>query len=229
MQAVLIEKAKEIGLELDKSIACKLLDFSSMLLQENKKFNLTAIVEPYEVLIKHLIDSLSASRLIPQGAAVVDIGSGAGLPGLPIAIARADCKVTLIDSLAKRVNFMAKVAAELGLDNVVCLHRRAEDIGLLRESYDIGLARAVASLPVLIEYVVPYLKVGGRLIAYKSEAEEEIAGSGNALAELNCIVESKKQFLLDNVYKRCLIVIKKLDKTALKYPRSAGRAKARPL
>lgn len=216
-------------MDLSESAADSLLKFSAILLEENKKYNLTAVSEPYDVLIKHLADSLSAHSFIPSGASVVDVGSGAGLPGLVIAIARPDCRLTLIDSLAKRVNFTLKAIGELALSNVCALHRRAEDIGHLRESFDVGLARAVASLPVLIEYVVPYLKTGGRLIAYKSDAAAEIAASGNALAELNCVIEHTHQFLLDNTYLRSLVIIKKLGKTNPKYPRSAGKAKAKPL
>ena len=229
MHNLLVSKASELGLALDNATVQSLLVFSSMLQETNKKCNLTAIVEPYDIVVKHFIDSLTANNLIPYGANVVDIGSGAGVPGLVIAIARPDCKVTLIDSLAKRVAFVDKVAKQLKLVNVQALHQRAEQVGHLRESYDIGIARAVASLPVLIEYIIPYLKVGGRLIAYKGECAQEIASASNALVKLSCTIEETRQFLLDNTYKRCLVVIKKLAKTSVKYPRGVGKAKANPL
>ncbi len=229
MHNILIQKASELGLALDKDTACSLLVFSSILQEANKRFNLTAIVEPYDILIKHLVDSLSAHSLIPYGASVIDIGSGAGLPGLPLAITRPDCNFTLIDSLGKRVRFLSEATEKLNLKNVACLHQRAEEVGEAREQYDIGLARAVASLPTLIEYIIPYLKVGGKMIAYKGECKQEIASSDKALAELASTIEEVRHFLLDNTYKRSLVVIKKLDRTATKYPRNIGKAKANPL
>jgi len=229
MHNILIQKASELGLALDIDAAHSLLVFSSMLQEASKSYNLTAIVEPYDILIKHFVDSLSAHDLIPYSASVIDIGSGAGVPGLVIAIARPDCKVTLMDSQAKKVAFILKVAQELKLSNVTALHQRAEEVGVLRGTYDIGTARAVANLPILIEYIIPYLKVGGRMIAYKSECDKEIASAVNALKELGSTIEETRRFVLDNTYKRCLIVVKKLEKTATKYPRNVGKAKASPL
>jgi len=231
MREILIEKASKIGIVLDELAIDRLMKYQELLLFYNKQFNLTAITDPYEVIIKHFIDSMTAMDYIPSGSSVVDVGTGAGFPGMVIAIISPSCNVTLIDSLKKRVNFLEEVIRSLALTNVKAYHLRAEEgaLGELRESFDVGVARALSTLPTIIEYVVPYLKIGGLLIAFKGDYEEEIASSTKALKALGSRLETIKSFILDGEYKRSLIVIKKLEKTQKSYPRAGNKAKNMPL
>ena len=229
MREILKQKASEIGVHLDEIAVTRLLRYKELLLHYNNQLNLTSIVEPYQVIIKHFVDSMTAMSLISSGSSVVDVGSGAGFPGMVIAIVAQNSQVTLIDSLKKRVAFLDKVITELNLDNVRALHVRAEDGAKeLRESFDIGVARAVSSLPTLIEYIVPYLKVEGKMIAFKG-AQEEVKQSQTALKELRAEIVEVKRFLLDSEYKRSLVVVKKKAISPTKYPRTCNKAKKMPL
>lgn len=228
---LLIEKAKARGIILDELNINRLIKYLNLLLLYNNQFNLTAITDPNEVIVKHFIDSMTAMTFIKDGSKVVDVGSGAGFPGMVIAILMPNAQITLLDSLKKRVWFLDKVVEELDLKNVKTCHLRAEDVTLagLRESFDVGIARAVASLPSLIEYIVPYLKVNGFMIAFKGEIKGEIEESANALKELKAEITQVDQFLLDNQYKRSLVVIRKNAVTSEKYPRKGNKAKKQPL
>jgi len=215
--------------ELDDSQVLLLTAYWEMLLDWNTRINLTSVTDTATALQKHFDDSLHATRFIHQDAHCIDVGTGAGFPGIPLLIARPDIRMTLLDGLHKRVVFLETVCKELGLP-AVCVHARAEDAGhnaAHREKYDVALSRAVAPLPVLLEFMVPFLRIGGLAIAYKGNVEEELAVSSHALGILHCHAAVAK---LDTDYgARTLVLVEKRAKTADTYPRRAGLPKREPL
>ena len=231
----IVPACNEFGLTLDQTAIDRLNTYGNMLVEWNEKMNLTAITEPEEVLYKHFLDCLLFFKNVdvPQNATVIDVGTGAGFPGMVLKIARPDIKLTLMDGLNKRLTFLSAVLEALNLDAAV-VHSRAEDGGKkaeYRERYDIACARAVANLPVLCEYCIPFVKVGGYFIAMKgASVEEEIAASKNALKQLNAEIETVLSFSLPySEDKRNIVVIKKLAKTLPKYPRNAPKPIKQPL
>lgn len=214
----------------------KLERYRDLLLEWNEKVNLTAITDPDEIRIKHFEDSLTCleTGLFFPGAKVIDVGTGAGFPGLPLAMARPDISVTLLDSLKKRLLFLDEVITETETTNAKTVHARAEDGGRdkkLREQFDIVVSRAVSRLSVLCEYTLPYLKVGGTLIAMKGpSAEEELAEAQNAIKVLGGgDVILQKTALEDESLSHCLVMIKKVRPTPTTYPRKAGTPTKNPL
>lgn len=203
--------------------------YYAMLLEWNKRMNLTAVTEKEAVAAKHFADSLAARELLPQGAAVADVGTGAGFPGIPLIIARPDLRLTLMDGLNKRVRFLQAVTEALGLP-ADCVHIRAEDAGqdpLYRERFDVATTRAVAALPVLIELTLPLLKVGGKSIAYKADPAQELSASKAALHLLHARAETVE---VPATYgKRALVVLTKTAPTPKAYPRRAGTPVKNPL
>lgn len=200
-----------------------------LLVSWNERMNLTTITEREAVYQKHFLDSLAALPYLPQGAKVVDIGTGAGFPAVPLMLIRPDLKVTLVDGLKKRMTFLETLLNELDLE-AECIHARAEDLGRdkrYRGKFDIALSRAVASLSVLIELTVPLLSVGGTAICYKGECDEEMHSAANAAQLLHARLDSVK---LDAAYgKRSLVLCKKEAPTADIYPRKAGTPQKKPL
>ena len=207
----------------------KFVKYQEMLIETNKKFNLTSIDDPKEIKIKHFEDSLTIKNYINKGMKVLDIGSGAGFPGIPLRIEK-DFNLTLIDSVNKKVNFMNEVIEELGLDNTRAIHVRAEDFAKdHREEFDLVISRAVANLSTLLEYGLPFLKVGGIFIAMKGpKAEEEIEEAQNALKILGGeLINIDTIDLHGNTRKN--ILIKKVRSTKKKYPRGKNQAKKNQL
>lgn len=203
--------------------------YAEMLTERNEKVNLTAITDPDEIRVKHFTDSLAAIDLIKTGATVLDIGSGAGFPGIPLKIARDDISVTLLDSVNKKVAFMNDVIADLGLKNIEAVHARIEDFPHKGE-FDVAVSRAVAELTTLAEYALPFVKVGGTFVAYKSEkAEAEAAAAGNAVALLGGRLREIREANVAPGLTRKLIVIDKIDPTPLKYPRGKNLPRLKPL
>lgn len=203
--------------------------YAEMLTERNEKVNLTAITDPYEIRVKHFTDSLAAIDLIKTGATVLDIGSGAGFPGIPLKIARDDISVTLLDSVNKKVAFMNDVIADLGLKNIEAVHARIEDFPHKGE-FDVAISRAVAELTTLAEYALPFVKVGGTFVAYKSEkAEAEAAAAGNAVALLGGRLREIREVNVAPGLTRRLIVVDKIDPTPLKYPRGKNLPRLKPL
>lgn len=203
--------------------------YAEMLTERNEKVNLTAITDPDEIRVKHFTDSLAAIDLIKTGATVLDIGSGAGFPGIPLKIARDDISVTLLDSVNKKVAFMNDVIADLGLKNIEAVHARIEDFPHKGE-FDVAVSRAVAELTTLAEYALPFVKVGGTFVAYKSEkAEAEAAAAGNAVALLGGRLREIREVNVAPGLTRKLIVIDKIDPTPLKYPRGKNLPRLKPL
>lgn len=209
----------------------KFYTYMELLKEWNTRINLTAITEDEEIKLKHFQDSLSILPYI-EGGTLVDVGTGAGFPGLPIAIERPDVFVTLVDSLEKRVKFLQCVVETLGLPNVKCVHARAEDFGRdpeYREQFDYAAARAVASMPVLLEYCLPLLKNGGRFLAMKgANASEE--KFDKALDILGGRLIQKDTFTLEHSeLQRCIFVVEKNRQIPSKYPRKAGLPTKKPL
>lgn len=213
------------------SILDKFQTYEKLLLEWNEKFNLTAIKEENEVTEKHFIDSLFSLKYVDfDNKTLLDIGSGAGFPALPLAILNPSLKATLIESNGKKVSFLNEVKNVLKLDNVNIVKSRVEDIKE-KEQFDYVSARAVTELRVLLELSIPYLKIGGQLIAYKLfDNEEEIISSKNALKVLDCYVEHNYKFELPlSKSKRSLLVIRKNKKTKNKYPRLYSEISHHPL
>lgn len=203
--------------------------YAEMLRERNEKINLTAITEPEEVKVKHFLDSCSAAELLPGGASVLDIGSGAGFPGLPLKIVRPDLTVTLLDSVNKKVAFVSDVVAELKLSGVTAVHARIEDFPHKGE-YDAVVSRAVAELSTLAEYALPFVKIGGAFIAYKSEkAESEAEAAASAITLLGGRIREIREVFVAPGLTRKLIIIDKIAPTPPKYPRGKNLPRLKPL
>ncbi len=205
--------------------------YAEFLCEYNKNVNLTAITDPHDILIKHFIDSVLALKLvkIPENSAIIDVGTGAGFPSVPIKIMRNDINLTLLDSLAKRITFLEKLCEKLKI-NAVFVHGRAEDIGKMaeyREKFDFSCARAVANLSVLSEYCLPFVKVNGSFIAMKGP-NEDIESSENAIKLLGGEIAEILDYDLD-CDKRRIISVKKISQTSTKYPRNSSQIKKKSL
>lgn len=234
---------KELHLSLSDKQLDQFLTYYEMLVEKNKVMNLTAITEFDEVMKKHFIDSLSLVKVcdLSGSLSVIDVGTGAGFPGIPLKIAFPNLKLTLLDSLHKRVGFLQEVIEKLGLQNAEAVHGRAEDFakpGQLRESFDLCVSRAVANLSTLSEYCLPYVKVGGKFISYKSDkVNEELEGSKteietaeHAIFVLGGKLTEQREFMLPSSdICRNLIVIEKSRPTPKQYPRKAGTAAKKPI
>ena len=207
--------------------------FAELVLERNQVMNLTAITEPKDVAALHLLDSLELAALAGlEAGRLVDVGCGAGFPGVPTAIARPGLQVTLLDSLGKRVDFLREACGKLGLENVECIHQRAEEFaGARREAFDFAVSRAVAALPVLCELCLPLVKVGGKMLAMKSaNSDEEIQGAGHAAEVLGGRVEWVKDYTIpttDVVHR--VVCVEKVKATPGKYPRRFALIKKQPL
>lgn len=231
----LISKGKEAGLSFSEKQLEQFSLYFDLLIETNKVMNLTAITEPEEVAVKHIIDSLLAydEKVFP-GKLLADVGTGAGFPGIPLKIYCPELKVVLLDSLAKRLKFLDNVIETLGLKDITCVHLRAEDAGQNkdhREKYDLVTARAVARLSVLSEYCLPLVKQGGFFIAMKgSKFVEEIAEGRTAVGILGGEIISAEEVKLPGLDDgRAIIRIRKIKKTPVKYPRKAGVPEKQPL
>ena len=228
----IVEKANLIGIEISQEQAEQLYEYMELLLEWNEKMNLTAITEPEEVILKHFIDSLTIIPYLKEADTVLDIGTGAGFPGIPLKILEENKKFTLLDSLNKRIIFLQTVINELELKNIQAIHGRAEEfISKGRETYDIVTSRAVAKLNVLLEYMLPFVKESGRCICMKSfEIEEELKEAKKAIEILGGEIEKIDEITLPNTdIKRKIVVIKKVKKTLSKYPRKAGTPAKEPI
>ena len=229
-----LELANKININLTENQIEKFYKYMKLLLEWNEKINLTAITDENEIVLKHFVDSLTSLKYIKENDNIIDVGTGAGFPGIPMAIMMPNTKITLLDSLNKRINFLNEVIKELNLKNVETIHSRSEDCGkdiLYREKYDISIARAVANLSTLSEYLLPFVKIDGKMICMKgSEVEEELNNSKYAIKELGGEISLQDEFCLpDTDIKRNIIVIKKIKYTPKLYPRKAGLPSKEPL
>jgi len=231
---VLLREAERIGQPLSDTQTSYFVRYARLLVEWNQKINLTAITEPDGIARLHFVDSLLLRCAIEpiENAKVIDVGTGAGFPGIPLKIMRPDIELTLLDSLNKRILFLEEVSKELGQKNI-CIHSRAEEAGQndkYREQYDIATARAVASLNQLAEYCLPFIKTGGYFIALKGPGyEEEMKQAEQAVKELGGQYEKACPFTLADGTQRGLVVVKKISQTPTKYPRMGGKIKKSPL
>ena len=230
----MIINVDKLGINLSEIQLKQFYNYMNLLIEWNKKINLTAITEPDEIILKHFVDSLTISRYISDGTKVVDVGTGAGFPGIPLKIVRQDVDITLLDSLQKRINFLDEVINELNLEKITTVHSRVEDFGKdkkYREKFDIATSRAVANLSTLSEYLLPLVKVGGKVISMKgSLIQEELENSKNAIKILGGQIEKVDEFDLPNSdISRNIVLIDKIKNTPNKYPRKAGEPSKKPL
>ena len=229
-----VQRLKEFNIKINDEQIKKFMNYMNLLLEWNEKINLTAITQPEEVKLKHFVDSLTVLKYINDDDKVIDIGTGAGFPGIPLKIMKENTKITLLDSLNKRINFLNIVIETLNLRNIQAIHGRAEEIArnkLYREKYDVAVSRAVANLSTLTEYMLPFVKIGGKCICMKgANVNEELEKAQNAIKELGGEIEKIDNFFLsDNDNERNIIVIKKVKETKSKYPRKAGTPSKEPL
>ncbi len=231
-------EAKDLFSELNINLTEKQHDnystYLKTLLEWNEKINLTAITEENDIWIKHFIDSCTINKYIDSKNTIIDVGTGAGFPSLPVKILHDDLNITLLDSLNKRIDFLREIVKVLGLKNVSFIHGRAEDIAnnsKYREEFDIATARAVANLSTLSEYCLPFVKVGGSFICMKAgNVETEINEAKKAIDILGGKVEKVEKFLLPHTdIERTIIIIKKIKETPKQYPRNAGIPSKNPL
>jgi 16S rRNA (guanine527-N7)-methyltransferase len=228
--------AKELGISLDDMQIEKFLIYYELLVEWNSFMNLTAITGFNDVCTKHFIDSISLCKCIDCNGELelIDVGTGAGFPGIPLKIVFPNLKITLLDSLGKRVKFLNEVINKLGLSNINAIHGRAEDFARpdqLREKFDVCVSRAVANLSTLSEYCLPYVKSGGYFVAYKSEKiNEEVIAADKAISILGGAIDKQVEFTLpeSDLY-RNLVRVKKIKATPNKYPRKSGIPSKEPL
>ncbi len=225
---LIFEYAKHLNIPVTQRQTELFSRYFDMVVETNKTFNLTAITEEQDFVVKHIIDSISGISEIPQNSKLCDIGAGAGFPSIPIAIMRSDVTVYPLDSTAKKMDFVAKCARELELPNVHTLVGRAEELNKFFGSFDAVCARAVSSLNILLELAMPLLKVGGVFVAYKTD-ESELQGVKNALNTLNAKHIRTRSLLLPNGDSRAILVFEKIGATPKQYPRQYGAIKKRPL
>lgn len=224
----------EINIKLNEEQIKQFYDYMNLLLEWNEKINLTAITDKDEIILKHFVDCLTISKYIKENACIIDVGTGAGFPGIPLKIARKDVKIVLMDSLNKRINFLNEVIQSLKLENIETIHSRAEELGKnkkYREKFDVATSRAVANLNTLSEYMLPFVKKGGISICMKGPgADEEVQKAKRAISILGGEISSVDSFDLPNSdIARNVVIINKKDVTPGKYPRKAGTPAKEPL
>lgn len=231
---ILEKKAKKIGIVLNVKQIKNFFDYYLLLIEWNEKMNLTAITEVNDVILKHFIDSLTICKYIPQNAKIIDVGTGAGFPGIPIKICREDTQITLLDSLNKRVLFLQEVINKLDLKNIEAIHGRAEEVARnnkYREKFDVVTSRAVANMSTLTEYMIPFIKIDGLCIMMKgSDYKEELEKSQRAINLLGAELKNVEEFILpDSDINRSVILIDKVKSTPKQYPRKAGMPSKNPI
>lgn len=231
---LLYKTAENMGVKIDDDAFKRFDIYAELLFETNKKFNLTAITEPDDMTVKHFADCLSVFKYVDfkEGARLIDVGTGAGFPGLVLLLARPDLNVTFLDGTGKKLAFIESVLSKVGLNGNI-LHSRAEEAGkdpLYREKFDFATARAVASLPVLCEYCIPFIKKGGSFISMKSAfSDDEIFSASASLRILGGKIESDNVFDLVENTRRRILIIKKISQTPSKYPRASAKISKNPL
>ena len=233
MREAISQGLAELGLTPPVGGAEALAEYGRLLLEQNQVMNLTAITEPEDIATLHFLDSAALLTMVDfTGKTVADIGTGAGFPGMPLRIVEPSIRLTLLDSLNKRIQFLETVCRELDLPDVACVHARAEEFAAEhRETFDLAVSRAVAALPVLCELCLPLVKPGGKFLAMKSvESDAELAASQHAIAILGGAVEAVRDYAIPGTdVRHRLIVVEKVKKTPEKYPRMFAKIKKNPL
>ena len=228
-----VQALKKIDIQLNKKQVEKLYKYMNLLLEWNEKINLTSITEPKDIILKHFVDSLTVLQYINDNEKIIDVGTGAGFPGIPLAIAKENAYITLLDSLNKRINFLNEISNDLDISNVTAIHGRAEEIGNMkqhREKYDIAVSRAVAPINILLEYLIPLVRVGGKCICMKGpNYKDEIKSIDNALKILGGKICEIKQIDINQEMQRNIIIVEKVEHTNRTYPRKAGIPSKKPL
>lgn len=230
----LLEKASTMGVRFSVEQMEQFYKYMNLLIEWNEKMNLTAIIEPNEIILKHFIDSITILKDIKDNSTVVDVGTGAGFPGIPLSIMNPTLKITLVDSLNKRLIFLQEVINELDLKNVELVHARAEEFGRnkkYREKFDVATSRAVANLATLSEYLLPLVKVNGQAISMKAgNASQEIEDAKKAIKILGGNIKNIEEFNLpQSDISRTIIIIDKIKETSSKYPRKPGTPAKEPI
>lgn len=232
--SIMLEALKQglpqLGLELNEQTCQKLCDFGEAVVEQNKVMNLTAITEPEKVARLHLLDSISLLKVMDlKGKQVIDVGCGAGFPGVPVKIACPEMKLTLLDSLGKRMNWLEQILPELGVE-ARCITARAEEAVVeRREKYDVATSRAVARLNVLLELTAPYVRVGGYVLAMKgTAAQDEIDEAKNAIRRLGLKLEQVAEFPIEDTAHK-VVILKKVTPTPKEFPRRYAKIKQAPL
>ncbi len=225
------KKLDENKIEISDKSMNNFIIYMDNLIEWNKKINLTAIKKEDDIIVKHFIDSIFILKYI-NGNKIIDIGSGAGFPGIPLKIAENNLDITLLDSVNKKVLFMQDSIEKMGLKNIVAIHGRAEDYAhdiKYREQYDVATSRAVANMSTLVEYMLPFVKIGGFCICMKGpNSDEEIIDSKKAIFKLGGEIKEVKKYSIEG-NDRCLVIIKKIKKTEQTYPRNQGKPLKSPL
>lgn len=230
----ILEKMSKLSIELTEKQVEMFYDYMNLLLEWNEKINLTAITEFHEIILKHFVDSVTISRFVSHGKSLIDIGTGAGFPGIPLKILRPDLEIVLMDSLQKRINFLDEVILKLKLEKIKTIHARAEELGKdkkYREKFDVATSRAVANMSVLLEYLVPFVKKQGKVICMKgSDISEELENSKKAEKILGVSLENKEFLYLPGTnMERNILIYLKIKDTPKEYPRKAGTPSKNPI
>ena len=229
----LLEKASTMGVRFSVEQMDKFYKYMNLLIEWNEKMNLTAIIEPSEIILKHFIDSITILKDIKDGSTVVDVGTGAGFPGIPLKIIRNKSKIVLVDAVNKKLNVIRDILPKIKIEDVKCIHSRAEDLAQskeYREAFDCVVSRAVSNLTTLVEYMLPFAKIGGKVICMKGpNFEEELKESLKAINILGGKIEKKVTLKIDNVLERNLIIINKENPTPKQYPRGQGKPLKNPI
>lgn len=224
----------EIQIKLNDKQLMQFYKYMNLLIEWNKKINLTSIIEPEEIIIKHFVDSVIISKYIEKGLKVIDVGTGAGFPGIPLKIVRDDIEIVLLDSLNKRVNFLNEVIKDIKLEKIQTIHARVEEFAKnkkYRENFDAVISRAVANMSTLSEYMLPLTKVGGKMLSMKGpDFEKEIENSKKAISILGGEIEKIDEYQLPKTeMKRSIIIVGKVKNTPQKYPRKPGTPAKEPI
>lgn len=229
---IFLDETNKINIVLANNQILKFYIYMNELIEWNKVMNLTAIIEPKEIIRKHFVDCLVVNKYIKEGCKLIDVGTGAGFPGIPLKIFNNDIQIDLLDSLNKRINFLNNIVKKIELKGVKTFHGRAENFvdGNNRETYDIAISRAVAELPVLLEYMLPFVKVGGLCICMKGlKFNEELEKSKNVINLLGGEIFKIEKFSLYDDMTRNVIIIRKIKETPMKFPRKNGKILKNPL
>jgi 16S rRNA (guanine527-N7)-methyltransferase len=234
LDKLLLDGANHYGVNLSEQQVNQFFMYKDLLKEWNTKINLTAIEDDSEIIVKHFVDSMSILPYIKnEPVKLIDVGTGAGFPGIPVKISLGNIQVTLLDSLEKRVKFLNEIINSLKLNGIKAVHGRAEDAGVkpeFREKYDIVVARAVANLPVLLEYCLPFVRINGIFIAMKGSNTEEFENCDKALDILGGeIYKIDKMLLPETNIERNIVIVRKIRQTPTKYPRKAGKPSKEPL